>query len=384
MNYTKIIPWVLIPIVALVVGIGTRYLMPPVQVKVIQEKEVEVKKEVIKEVRIKQEGTVIGENCSIDGKITVDQVTIEGKVTGNVDIKNKIHVGKTGEVQAEIKAANVLVEGKVTGNITSEQVVINSTADIDGDIQAKGLTFNDGARYSGKLNINPTGVVTKKPEIKEIKETKVEAKPIERKDLEKVFDEPKKKVEKKEQSNTQIIINVPKETTKETKNNTEGISLPNPLPSALAMHKVEMKQIKDTKVEEVVKTIEQKAPVVLNSFSAINIIDLANMVVKKEMGVEYMKLLKETRIKYNSWNEENKADFSTYMNSTVLGLASSALDGDINKIKKVFLYVAMYQDFSDLPPSQIMAISTEHKEEFDSMCKNFSWEKVSNLIKGSK
>jgi cytoskeletal protein CcmA (bactofilin family) len=63
-------------------------------------------------------------------------------------------VGADGEVKASIVGRVVVVEGSVEGNIRSEeQVVLRSSARVQGDITSPRLVLEDGARFRGGVDM---------------------------------------------------------------------------------------------------------------------------------------------------------------------------------------------------------------------------------------
>lgn len=102
------------------------------------------------------EGAVIGPSISIQGEVTGDEdLLIQGRVNGSVDLKqHELRVGADGEVKADITARVITVEGKVEGDLTAdEQVVLRSSAVVDGDITARRVVLEDGARFRGGVDM---------------------------------------------------------------------------------------------------------------------------------------------------------------------------------------------------------------------------------------
>ena len=98
----------------------------------------------------------IGRSIKIKGEVTGDEdLMIQGRVEGSVDLKqHSVTVGADGEVKASITARVVTVEGKVEGDLTAEeQVVLLSSACVEGDIAAPTLVLEDGARFSGGVDM---------------------------------------------------------------------------------------------------------------------------------------------------------------------------------------------------------------------------------------
>jgi cytoskeletal protein CcmA (bactofilin family) len=102
------------------------------------------------------ERATIGRSITIRGDVTGDEdLLIQGRVDGSVDLKqHSVTVGSDGEVKASIVARVVIVEGSVEGNIRSEeQVVLRSSARVQGDITAPRLVLEDGARFRGGVDM---------------------------------------------------------------------------------------------------------------------------------------------------------------------------------------------------------------------------------------
>jgi cytoskeletal protein CcmA (bactofilin family) len=102
------------------------------------------------------ERATIGRSITIRGDVTGDEdLLIQGRVDGSVDLKqHAVTIGRDGEVKASIAGRVVGVEGRVEGNITSEeQVVLRSSAWVQGDITAPRLVLEDGARFRGGVDM---------------------------------------------------------------------------------------------------------------------------------------------------------------------------------------------------------------------------------------
>lgn len=92
--------------------------------------------------------TVIGDQISIEGAIRgQEDLLIEGSVKGSIEVKaHRLTVGVKGQVEAEILAANVTVSGKLSGNINATgKVEITKEADFKGEIKARSISVQDGA-----------------------------------------------------------------------------------------------------------------------------------------------------------------------------------------------------------------------------------------------
>ncbi len=100
--------------------------------------------------------TLIGENIYINGDIRGEgDLIIEGSVKGSVMLeKYHLTVGLKGQVDAEINAGNVTVSGRLTGNITAlDKVAITKDADFNGVIKAKRISVEDGAYLKATIEL---------------------------------------------------------------------------------------------------------------------------------------------------------------------------------------------------------------------------------------
>ena len=96
----------------------------------------------------------IGETMEIEGDITSDEdITIQGKVKGNILVSKTLTIGKSGKVKADIKASIVRIIGEARGNIiASDKVEILSQGRYTGNIQSQKLVVSDGAILNGNIN----------------------------------------------------------------------------------------------------------------------------------------------------------------------------------------------------------------------------------------
>jgi cytoskeletal protein CcmA (bactofilin family) len=102
------------------------------------------------------ERATIGRSITISGEVTGDEdLLIQGKVDGSVNLKqHAVTIGPEGEVKANITARVAVIEGRVEGNIDAdEQVVLSSTARVQGDIAAPRVVLEDGARFRGGVDM---------------------------------------------------------------------------------------------------------------------------------------------------------------------------------------------------------------------------------------
>lgn len=102
--------------------------------------------------------TYIGKSVLIDGRLVAGKsVRIDGKIFGNIESsdssdKPTIAVGDHAEIIGNIKSHKVIVAGNVVGNIYAEnQVILNSTSTVKGDVSYKHLEVEQGAEVTGSM-----------------------------------------------------------------------------------------------------------------------------------------------------------------------------------------------------------------------------------------
>ncbi len=102
----------------------------------------------------------IGKSISIKGDVVGDEDTVlEGRVEGRVSLKNHhLTIGPNGDVQGEVSAKQVTVVGKVAGNvIASERIEVRETGRIQGDLVAPRLNVAEGAIINGAITLKDAG-----------------------------------------------------------------------------------------------------------------------------------------------------------------------------------------------------------------------------------
>jgi cytoskeletal protein CcmA (bactofilin family) len=100
--------------------------------------------------------TIIGDQIFIEGIIRgKEDLLIEGSVKGSIEMKaHHLTVGSKGHVTAEVQAANVTIGGKLVGNVTaSGRVEITKAADFNGEIKARSISVEDGAYLKAVIEL---------------------------------------------------------------------------------------------------------------------------------------------------------------------------------------------------------------------------------------
>ena len=98
----------------------------------------------------------IGKSITIKGDVTGDEdLVIEGRVEGRIELKNQhLTIGPNGSVKAQIDAKQVTIVGRVTGNVSAtERVEIRDSGRLEGDLVSPGLLIHEGAQVNGSISM---------------------------------------------------------------------------------------------------------------------------------------------------------------------------------------------------------------------------------------
>ena len=84
-------------------------------------------------------------DVSIEGDIVEkDKIVIDAKVNGDIK-SDDIETYSNSNITGNLKSRSASLGGKLKGNINAEQINIKKTADIDGVLNQKTLSIEEGA-----------------------------------------------------------------------------------------------------------------------------------------------------------------------------------------------------------------------------------------------
>lgn len=103
--------------------------------------------------------TIISHGVKVEGKVTSSgSVRIDGIILGDIDSQGNVTIGELGEVTGKVNGQSITIGGKVQGSINSkEKLILESKADLKGDVYTKILVVEAGARFDGKSNMGASG-----------------------------------------------------------------------------------------------------------------------------------------------------------------------------------------------------------------------------------
>ena len=100
--------------------------------------------------------SVIGKTMVVKGKIRAsEEILIEGKVEGNLNVKHRVIVGKSGVIKADIEASEIVISGRVDGNIKATvKAEILPEGILNGNIVAQRVVLSEGAIFKGNIDMS--------------------------------------------------------------------------------------------------------------------------------------------------------------------------------------------------------------------------------------
>ena len=108
----------------------------------------------------------IGKSISIKGDVLGEEDTvIEGRVEGRIELKNHhLTIGANGDVQGEVSAKQVTIVGRVSGNVVaSERIELRDSGRLEGDLNTPRLLVQEGSQINGKISMKPTSGASAPP-----------------------------------------------------------------------------------------------------------------------------------------------------------------------------------------------------------------------------
>ena len=98
---------------------------------------------------------VVAQGTKIEGEFhSGESVRLDGVLIGDVKCDKKLVLGKTGRIEGTVLSTNAVIMGTIVGELrVTGALHLDSTANIEGDITAKKMTMDEGARYNGGCRI---------------------------------------------------------------------------------------------------------------------------------------------------------------------------------------------------------------------------------------
>src|SRR5687767_13900137 len=101
--------------------------------------------------------TILGPDAKFKGELSFEKgMRVMGQFEGKVTTPGRVHVAKEAKMQADVDAGGIVVEGEVQGNLSaSDRIELKNSARYEGDLRATKLVVDEGAVFSGHVNVGP-------------------------------------------------------------------------------------------------------------------------------------------------------------------------------------------------------------------------------------
>jgi cytoskeletal protein CcmA (bactofilin family) len=105
----------------------------------------------------------IGSKVTVKGSISGNQdLVVQGRVEGRVGLDNRLTVEEEGTVAADVEVTEATVKGELRGDvIATKGAILHPTARVVGSIRAPRLVIEEGAHFSGNIEMDvelPAGI----------------------------------------------------------------------------------------------------------------------------------------------------------------------------------------------------------------------------------
>ena len=94
---------------------------------------------------VDEKTSILLSDVSIEGDLVEkDKIIIDAKVSGDIKA-SEIETHSNSNINGNVSASDASIGGKLKGNVNSDKINIKKTADIDGVLNQKVLSIEEGA-----------------------------------------------------------------------------------------------------------------------------------------------------------------------------------------------------------------------------------------------
>jgi len=106
--------------------------------------------------------TIISNGVKVDGTLSSDgSIRLDGIIKGDIICQGNVTIGEQGEVYGKVNGLSITIGGKVEGVINAkEKLMLESKANLKGDVFTKILVVEAGARFDGRSNMGDSSSVS--------------------------------------------------------------------------------------------------------------------------------------------------------------------------------------------------------------------------------
>lgn len=100
--------------------------------------------------------TLIGAGTEIEGNLTTQAgIRIEGLFKGMIECQGDVVIGENGTAHSNIAARNVTIAGKIFGDVTTRgKLTILASGSLQGNVTAHALVIEEGGRLNGTTRMD--------------------------------------------------------------------------------------------------------------------------------------------------------------------------------------------------------------------------------------
>ena len=112
-----------------------------------------------------EEITIISHGVKVEGKVSSNgSIRLDGTIQGDIACQGNVTVGEQGEVYGKVNGQSITIGGKVEGTVNAkEKLILESKANLKGDMFTKILVVEAGAKFDGKSNMSNSSVSIESP-----------------------------------------------------------------------------------------------------------------------------------------------------------------------------------------------------------------------------
>tara|TARA_Y100000590_G_scaffold398831_1_gene481541 strand:+ start:357 stop:674 length:318 start_codon:yes stop_codon:yes gene_type:complete len=94
--------------------------------------------------------SILLSDVSVEGEvIEKDKIVVDAKISGDIKAR-EIETHSNSNIKGNIKSKIAALGGKIIGNVNSDRIDIKKTADVEGVLNQKTLSIEEGARLKIK------------------------------------------------------------------------------------------------------------------------------------------------------------------------------------------------------------------------------------------
>jgi cytoskeletal protein CcmA (bactofilin family) len=115
------------------------------------------------EMMASEEPCLIASKSAVRGQISGKQdLIVEGRVEGRVGLESHLIIEESGTVEADMDVNQVTIKGEARGDVVAARsAVLQATARMAGKIRSPQVVIEDGAKFSGTIEMEvelPAGI----------------------------------------------------------------------------------------------------------------------------------------------------------------------------------------------------------------------------------